>query len=262
MRTKLKYTPFYSVRAYFVNMLPLPPFPTQLASNKLFPHPEGEQWEYKAATLETTKLYKTICAFLNARGGYIVIGVTDDLRCIGVHKDAKKYDTLARSIDNIWHCSNILEESSGKLPLTTTITLEQKELGGVLLLVITIVPESGKRYKLSNGEFWMRLNASNYCVPESKVYEHHTVLKMIAQKEADIAAKAQQAEVRITTSYTQMLRSVQRDLAEYREEVAALRQLLEHSIVQQKEKKERDMSAHRAKGFVQWVWQTLVEGCF
>lgn len=238
----------------------LPPFPTQLDSTGLFPYPEGEQWEYKASTLETTKLHKTICSFLNARGGYIVVGITDNLRCVGVNKDAKKYDTLALSIDNIRHYSAIVDESCGKISLETQIKLEQKELAGKTLLVVSIVPEPGKRYKLMNGEFWVRLNASNYCVCESKLYEKHTVLNLIAQKEADITARAADAEKRLVHSYTTMLRSVREDLSEYHKEVRILRSLLENKILQEKRQKEEKMRAEPS--LILWVWKRLVAGCF
>lgn len=232
----------------------LPVFPTTLSASKKFPYPEGEQWEYKAATLERIKLYKTICAMLNASGGYIVIGVRDDLTVCGIGLDPKKYDVLALQIDDIWHCSQIVLDT-GEHISPTAVKIEQKEVLDYRLAVITVVPEEGKKYKLKNGEFWVRLSASNYCVAENQLYEPHAVQNMIKQRETQILREARAAESRLKNEYSRMLRQFQQELTVRRRNETILFDLLEAKILQ--EKSAADAARPAGKG---WRWAAEIVG--
>ena len=49
-------------------------------------HGEGVDTEFKESTHQLArKIYESICAFLNRKGGHIVLGAKDDGRIVGMH---------------------------------------------------------------------------------------------------------------------------------------------------------------------------------
>lgn len=64
---------------------------------------EGIEVEFKESNGSLTRsVFETICAFLNRKGGTILLGVADDGKIIGVNEDSlqAQLDTLARDMNN------------------------------------------------------------------------------------------------------------------------------------------------------------------
>lgn len=64
---------------------------------------EGVEVEFKeSATSLSRSVFETICAFLNRKGGHILLGVKDDGKIVGVNKGciATQLDTLAKDMNN------------------------------------------------------------------------------------------------------------------------------------------------------------------
>ncbi len=88
-------------------------------------------------------VYETICAFLNQRGGTLVLGVADDGRVTGVAPEAVAQ--IRKDLVNTLH-------NSQKINPPMQLTPEQVELDGQVLLVLS-VPESSQVHTCSNRVF-------------------------------------------------------------------------------------------------------------
>ena len=114
---------------------------------------------------------------LNNIGGYIVIGVQDDLQIIGI-KINKNYDLFIRSIDDIYHNKLIM---SDKLSLIdkSQITHSIRVLNGKNLLAIKITPLENEKYQLYSGVSYTRLGASNLRCSAPVYYPDTVVTQML-----------------------------------------------------------------------------------
>ena len=66
-------------------------------------HSEGTEIEYKKSQTGLARsVYETICAFLNRRGGHVVLGADDDGTIIGIAPEMvqEELDTLAKDMNN------------------------------------------------------------------------------------------------------------------------------------------------------------------
>jgi ATP-dependent DNA helicase RecG len=64
---------------------------------------EGQEIEFKESYSSLTRsVFETICAFLNRKGGTILLGVADNGNIVGVKEDTvqDQLDTLARDMNN------------------------------------------------------------------------------------------------------------------------------------------------------------------
>lgn len=64
---------------------------------------EGTEIEYKKSQTGLARsVYETICAFLNRRGGHVILGADDDGSIVGIQYDKVKeqMDTLAKDLNN------------------------------------------------------------------------------------------------------------------------------------------------------------------
>ena len=64
---------------------------------------EGTEIEYKKSQTGLARsVYESICAFLNRRGGHVVLGADDDGAIIGIQPDKvqEQLDTLAKDLNN------------------------------------------------------------------------------------------------------------------------------------------------------------------
>ena len=98
-------------------------------------------------------LFETICAFLNTKGGFILLGVSDKGKIIGVNK--RKVAKLKKDIAN-------LSNNRQKLSPTIMLSIEEIEIEDKIVLVIK-VPESSYIHK-SNGEIFIRNQDGDYRV--------------------------------------------------------------------------------------------------
>ena len=175
------------------------PFP-ELAGLTTFPKPESNTMEFKIAFNFTkefmTKIYATLCGFLNGAGGYMVFGIEDTQRTIyGLSCPSKDIDAFIVRLDNVYHDKTIIEENGSSISIGTITTRvievpskDPNELPKKLVL-ITAVPVAGKRYKCKDGTMWFRLSASNYRIQgksHTEVVEQYTKDLKLATKEIKI----------------------------------------------------------------------------
>jgi hypothetical protein len=172
------------------------PFP-DLTGLTVFPRPESNTLEFKIAFNFTkafmTKIYATLCGFLNGVGGYIVLGIEDTQRTIcGLDCPTKEIDALIVRLDNVYHDKTIVEESGNSLSVGTITTrvLEvcsnDPTTPSKKLVLITAIPVSGTRYKCKDGTMWFRLSASNYRIQghsHTEVVDEYKKDLKIAEKE-------------------------------------------------------------------------------
>ncbi len=138
-----------------------------------FPYPEGYQWEFKENVPKSVEVTSTVCAFLNTRGGYLVIGIRDkDLAVCGIPESStlKHIDNFLLVCDDIYHQGLIIQEDGTRLP-QSAVTVELKMLAdGRRLVVVRVEPEPGKVYVRHCGRKYIRLSASNYRISVSRYY--------------------------------------------------------------------------------------------
>ncbi|MDD6002621.1 MAG: putative DNA binding domain-containing protein [Bacteroidales bacterium] len=70
---------------------------------KLIAKKEGTEIEFKESKDKLARsVYESICAFLNRRGGYVVLGASDSGKIVGINPDKvqEQLDTLAKDMNN------------------------------------------------------------------------------------------------------------------------------------------------------------------
>lgn len=168
----------------------LPPFPSdeELQHMDHFPYPEGYQYEYKENLIGTEKLVSTICALLNYKGGYIVIGVRDIDRCIiGLPKAAneKKVDGFLLICDNIFH-QNLIIEADGNPLDVENIRIRRVTTSNRRLIILEIEPKPNTKYQSSDGSRWIRVSASNYRVSTARLLREVDVARQLYSQQRKI----------------------------------------------------------------------------
>jgi predicted HTH transcriptional regulator len=139
--------------------LPALPDFTKLSSTPL---PECDWLEYKESknAIFPQKLRETACAFLNTRGGYIVVGINDERNIVGI--PLNDVDTCLRRVDDIYHEKSVLNEDGTPLPVGVLKAKAIELSSAKYLILYTITPEEGKTYILNDSSKFYRLAASNY----------------------------------------------------------------------------------------------------
>lgn len=168
----------------------LPPFPSDEDFQHLdqFPYPEGYQYEFKENLIGTEKLVSTICALLNYKGGYLVIGVRDvDLGIIGLPKAAneKKVDGFLLICDNIFHQNIIIKEDGTPLDVDS-IRIRRLNSNGRRLVILEIEPKPHTKYQSNDGSRWIRVSASNYRVSTTRLLREVDVARQLYSQQRKI----------------------------------------------------------------------------
>lgn len=167
----------------------LPPFPNGVDKLDIFPIPEGKHFEFKQSVKSIDKLLPTICAFLNAEGGYIIFGVIDNNRRIcGLKINSKQVDDfILAHIDSIFQYRRIINQQT-KEPINPEYIRTEviKRDDDTYVVVIKIIsPDENITYQIYDGEVFYRLNASNMRIRSDKVYLEEQVSHMlITQKKS------------------------------------------------------------------------------
>lgn len=107
----------------------------------LLAHGEGVDTEFKESTHQLArKIYESICAFLNRKGGHIVLGAKDDGRIVGIAPDSiqEQMDTLVKDMNN-----------PQLFRPTYYLNFESIEVDGKLLIYCH-VPESTQAHSYKN----------------------------------------------------------------------------------------------------------------
>jgi predicted HTH transcriptional regulator len=145
------------------------PFP-DVRGLKVFPGMESNTLEFKETFNLSLrpKINATICAFLNAKGGYVVCGVEDKERVIvGLNKTSAEYDVYLRWFDDYYHAKRITDSEGGTLTVGEVEARIVEVTPITHILVVTVRPTPGKTYKTKEGVTFVRLGASVYKYQES-----------------------------------------------------------------------------------------------
>ena len=100
-----------------------------------------------------SNLFESICAFLNTKGGVILLGVDDSKNILGIEKEF--VNKLKKDIAN-------LSNNPEKLDPPFIISAEEYELDNKILLALN-VPESSQVHKCNN-EIYIRNEDGDYKV--------------------------------------------------------------------------------------------------
>lgn len=140
----------------------LPTLPQQFRLGQRLKIYESSQIEFKENSISLEKMKKTVCAFLNTIGGYILIGVDDSCYVVGI--DQKVADRLALFVDQIIREAMVVRDDDAMLDLKE-VSCDLLPIDGTedVILMVRVAPEANTEYKWRNGERYYRLNASNYC---------------------------------------------------------------------------------------------------
>ena len=139
-------------------------------------HGEGVDTEFKESTHQLArKIYESICAFLNRRGGHVVLGAKDDGGIVGIAPDSiqDQMDTLVKDMNN-----------PQLFRPTYYLNFESIEVDGKLLIYCH-VPESTQAHSYKNvyydrnrdGDFELRSTEqiANLFIRKSKRKTEETV---------------------------------------------------------------------------------------
>lgn len=168
----------------------LPPFPSDIDKLDIFPIPEGKHFEFKQSVKSIDKLLPTICAFLNAEGGYIIFGIIDNNRRIcGLRINSKQVDDfILAHIDSIFQYRRIINQET-KEPINPEYIRTEviKRDDNTYVIVIKIIsPDENITYQIYDGEVFYRLNASNMRIRSDKVYLEEQVTHMLINQKKSL----------------------------------------------------------------------------
>lgn len=125
--------------------------------NELLLQKEGTTLEFKRTLDNAQKIARTLAAFANTSGGYLVVGVEDDLRVTGVKSELAELNKIA-------HATEFLVEP----PLDISYKVWEAE--GRQVLVFSIAESTQKPHKARNnaGAWEVYVRAKDKTVPVSK----------------------------------------------------------------------------------------------
>jgi len=137
----------------------------------IYPYPESVQLEFKKSyhINQLDKYRETVCAFLNTSGGHIIFGITNDCVIIGNYLNQKDIDSIMLFADSIY---TILKTVDGQNIKPGSITVKFEKIARDLYIIIfTCIRYENVKYQLISGDSWVRMNASNKKVNETKLYQ-------------------------------------------------------------------------------------------
>jgi len=137
----------------------------------IYPYPESVQLEFKKSyhINQLDKYRETVCAFLNTSGGHIIFGITNDCVIIGNYLNQKDIDSIMLFADSIY---TILKTVDGQNIKPGSITVKFEKIARDLYIIIfTCIRYENVKYQLVSGDSWVRMNASNKKVNETKLYQ-------------------------------------------------------------------------------------------
>ena len=153
---------------------------------QLLAHPEGTIIEYKKSQESLTRsVYASICAFLNRRGGHVVLGANNDGTIVGINPDCvqTQIDTLAKDMNN-----------PQLFKPTYYLNFEPLDIDGKKVIYF-YVPESaqGHSYKgvyydrNQDGDFELRSTEqiANLFIRKSKIKTEDRVYPELSMKDLD-----------------------------------------------------------------------------
>jgi len=137
----------------------------------IYPYPESVQLEFKKSyhVNQLDKYRETVCAFLNTSGGHIIFGITNDCVIIGNYLNQKDIDSIMLFADSIY---TILKTVDGQNIKPGSITVKFEKIArDIYIIIFTCIRYENVKYQLVSGDSWIRMNASNKKVNETKLYQ-------------------------------------------------------------------------------------------
>ena len=129
----------------------------------IFAYLESDWLEFKQTinSCSINKIIETICAFLNRNGGYIIFGIDDERKIIGINNKSKEIDTFKLKLDDHIRSNSIVYNNNKNIQ-EPYMSIENifNNLKKTFIL-IRIFPKNNFKYKLKSGLIVNRLNASN-----------------------------------------------------------------------------------------------------
>lgn len=245
----------------------LPPRPSVLPTlphsplfvGERFPWPEGQQFEFKETwgACTTSKMHETICAFLNSAGGYLIYGIQDSGKILGISRE--EADKILLRADDIYHTKKIVHIETGKeltpscirgsiMRLCTRLHQKTQPTERFLAILTICSLDHNNTYRMSNGDIMIRLSASNY---RSKSTTLSTYEEIIRENRQLMAEKTQYYHERnrfrkefmiMETSHRELsirLKESMVDISDARKETQAALELLYARILADKAVAER-----------------------
>jgi hypothetical protein len=187
----------------------LPPRPSVLPTlphsplfiGERFPWPEGQQFEFKETwgACTTSKMHETICAFLNSAGGYLIYGIQDSGKILGISRE--EADKVLLRADDIYHTKKIVHIETGKeltpscvrgsiMRLCTTLHtatgIQKPQPTERFLAILTISSlDHNNTYRMICGDIMIRLSASNFRSKSTTLSTYEEIIRENRHLEAE-----------------------------------------------------------------------------
>ncbi len=197
-----------------------PPLPSdaELSILKTFPATEGFQYEFKENVISADRLLQNLCAFLNGKGGWLILGIRDiDRAMMGIpdmYHD-KMIDCFILRCDNVFHQRLIISEDG--LPVAPhCITARTVVFDKRRFVFVRIEPEEGKTYVCHDGSKYIRLSASNYKFSCERYYTHH-----------DMASAVLTARTKTRKEFSTVIDDLEKDMVRTEKRLCGLEKELE-----------------------------------
>ena len=100
-------------------------------------------------------IIKTVAGFLNADGGTLLVGVSDEKRLVGIAADLK---TVRGGLDGFerWLMADLLGHAIGQALITTRVRISFPELRGLRLARIDVTPSLEEVALVNESDLWVR----------------------------------------------------------------------------------------------------------
>jgi hypothetical protein len=187
----------------------LPPRPSVLPTlphsplfiGERFPWPEGQQFEFKETwgACTTSKMHETICAFLNSAGGYLIYGIQDSGKLLGISRE--EADKILLRADDIYHTKKIVHIETGKeltpscvrgsivrlcTTLHTATGIQKPKPTERFLAILTIRSlDHNNTYRMICGDIIIRLSASNFRSKSTTLSTYEEIIRENRHLEAE-----------------------------------------------------------------------------
>ena len=160
-------------------------------NDEKFKYSESNWLEFKENinSCPIEKIIETICAFLNTGGGYIIIGINDREKLVGIKSNSKSIDTFKLLIDNHIANNTIIYQNDEVIPNKYLSIVDIVNINKKKFILIKIIPQKNENYKLMNGDIIHRLNASNRKIKTTKLMTESNFLSNIERNQQNIINK-------------------------------------------------------------------------
>lgn len=245
----------------------LPAFP-DISSHTHFPLPESNWMEYKETFPRLKDCFEKqvllpVCGFLNASGGYLVIGVVDADRFIkGVPTD-KMMDAFMLKIDDIIR-HQYIRPSDGTYLMPENLKVSYLTTKyDKTIVIVKVLPTAGKEYYCTKIGKVVRLSASNLKIsslPQFNPEEEEKIMKIVNKRM--LASKCEKMRMRYEHEYeveklSKQLdyligktKELEKNIQIQKEVNQRTLEVLEKRILQEKKEKEEQLSSSNLWKFI------------